>query len=42
MRKDMERLRQRLGRADVGADTQALEQNLIDSLEEMITALKSR
>ena len=42
VRKDMERLRQRLGRADVGADTQALEQNLIDSLEEMITALKSR
>src|SRR5262245_19863231 len=40
LRKDMERVEGRLKVGDVGADTQAVEQEIIDTLREMIKALK--
>jgi hypothetical protein len=42
VRKDMERLQGRLESGDVGADTQALGQTIIESLEDMIGATKPR
>jgi len=42
VRKDMERLRDRLESSDVGTDTQTIEQDLIGTLKEMIGALRKR
>jgi hypothetical protein len=42
VRKDMERLQLRLKRCDVGKDTQALEQDLIETFQEMIAGFKKR
>ena len=42
LRKDMERVQLRLKITDVGMDTQAIEQDIIDTLKEMISALKKR
>jgi hypothetical protein len=42
VRKDMERLRDRLKKGDIGTDTQAAERDIIEALEDMISALKDR
>jgi hypothetical protein len=42
VRKDMERLRDRLKNGDVGPDTQAAERDIIEALKDMISALKDR
>src|SRR5262245_22796033 len=42
VRKDMERVQRRLKMSDVGMDTQAVEQEIIDALKEMNSALKKR
>jgi hypothetical protein len=42
MRKDMERLRLRLKGSDVGTDTQALEEDIIETLKEIISSFKKR
>jgi hypothetical protein len=40
-RDDTKRVQRRLTRGDVGIDTQAIEQDIIDSLKEMVRSLKS-
>jgi hypothetical protein len=42
VRKDMERLRDRLMKGDVGTETQAAERDIIETLWDMTRALKSR
>jgi uncharacterized protein (DUF849 family) len=42
MRKDMKRVQRRLKNSDVGADTQAIEQDIIQTLREMVASFKSR
>jgi hypothetical protein len=42
VRKDMERLQLRLKGSDVGIDTQALEQDVIETLKDVISSLKKR
>jgi hypothetical protein len=40
LRKDMKSAQQRLTLTDVGMDTQAIEQDIVDTLREMVSALK--
>jgi hypothetical protein len=42
VRKDMELLRDRLKKGDVGTDTQAAERDIIETFKDMISALKDR
>jgi hypothetical protein len=42
LRKDMKRVQRRLKTSDVGSDTQAMEQEIIDCLEDLIRAFKKR
>ena len=42
LRQDMERLQQRLMNGDVGTDSQTLEQDIIETLRDMVTSHKRR